>query len=79
MSGSWSGMGMGIMGLIGVALAVAGLAGVVYSIAKLFAIRRSDLSDQEARDAMGPLLPKNMLAVLAAMLGLMLMVVDLMV
>ncbi len=72
-------MSLGIMGIIGIILAASGLLGIGCSIARLLAIRRSGLADQEARDAMLVLLPKNMLALLAAVVGLMLMVIDLVI
>ncbi|MCY4260914.1 MAG: hypothetical protein OXC91_11690 [Rhodobacteraceae bacterium] len=70
-------MNMGIPGLAGVVLTLAGLTGVGYSIRKLFVIRRSGMTDSEARESMLRLLPVNLAALLVAVFGLMLIIVEL--
>ncbi len=60
---------------IGAALSVAGLCGVVWSIVAVSRARRSGLADAELRLQIGRMMPVNLASFFAAMLGLMMVMV----
>ncbi|MBE1284083.1 MAG: hypothetical protein GJ676_12305 [Rhodobacteraceae bacterium] len=60
---------------IGAGLSVLGLIGLVWCIVKVAKARRSNLSDEELRQAVQAVLPYNLGALLLSVLGLMLVVV----
>lgn len=59
----------------GAFLSIAGLAGVLYSIVGVSRARRAGLSDADLRARIAAMMPVNLAAFFAAMLGLMMVLV----
>ncbi|MEI4233359.1 hypothetical protein [Roseovarius sp. D22-M7] len=63
---------------IGTALSIAGLAGLLWCIARVWRARRSNLSDQDLRDAVRRVVPWNMGALLLSAFGLIMVITGIM-
>ncbi len=63
---------------IGTAMSIAGLLGLLWCIFRVWRARRSNLSDQELRDAVRRVMPLNMGALLLSALGLMMVIAGIM-
>ena len=63
---------------IGTAMSIAGLLGLLWCIFRVWRARRSNLSDQELRDALRRVMPLNMGALLLSALGLMMVIAGIM-
>jgi len=68
---------MGWIGAVGTVLVLAGLAGILYSLVKLMQMRKAGLADVDYRKRMQNLLPVNLVSLMIAATGLMVIVVDL--
>lgn len=62
---------------IGAAITFAGFAGILYTLFSLIGLKRAGLDDAALRDRMRRLLPVNLGALFASVLGLMLVVAGL--
>lgn len=60
---------------IGAAVSLLGLAGLVWCIITVARARRAQLPDQEMRDVVRKVLPRNLAALFLSVLGLMLVIV----
>ncbi|MDA7425581.1 hypothetical protein [Thalassococcus lentus] len=58
----------------GTAISLAGLAGLVWCILRVWRARKADLSDEELRDVVRGVVPINMGALFASVIGLMMVV-----
>jgi len=63
---------------IGTAVSIAGLMGLLWCIFRVWRARRSNLSDQDLRDAVRRVVPLNMGALLLSVIGLMLVIAGIM-
>jgi hypothetical protein len=63
---------------IGTAVSIAGLAGLLWCIFRVWRARRSNLSDQDLRDAVRRVVPLNMGALLLSVIGLMMVIAGIM-
>lgn len=63
---------------IGTAVSIAGLAGLLWCIFRVWRARRSNLSEQDLRDAVRRVVPINMGALLLSALGLMMVITGIM-
>lgn len=63
---------------IGTAVSLAGLMGLLWCIFRVWRARRSNLSDQDLRDAVRRVVPLNMGALLLSVLGLMMVIAGIM-
>ena len=68
---------MGWIGTVGTVLVLAGLVGILYSLVKLMQMRKAGLADDDYRKRMQNLLPVNLVSLLIAATGLMVIVLDL--
>lgn len=63
---------------MGTAVSIAGLVGLLWCIFRVWRARRSNLSDQDLRDAVRRVVPLNMGALLLSVLGLMMVIAGIM-
>ncbi|MFO7757012.1 MAG: hypothetical protein R6V26_00820 [Roseovarius sp.] len=63
---------------IGTAVSIAGLLGLLWCIYRVWRARRSNLSEQDLRDAVRRVVPLNMGALLLSALGLMMVIAGIM-
>jgi len=63
---------------IGTAISIAGLLGLFWCIFRVWRARRSNLSDENLRDAVRRVVPLNMGALLLSALGLMMVIAGIM-
>jgi len=63
---------------IGTAVSIAGLVGLLWCIFRVWRARRSNLSDQDLRDAVRRVVPLNMGALLLSVIGLMMVIAGIM-
>lgn len=63
---------------IGTAMSIAGLLGLFWCILRVWRARRSNLSDQDLRDAVRRVVPLNMGALFLSAIGLIMVIVGIM-